>query len=65
MKDLKEEIANMDEMFEEEYGKNWSDKIKYKATDSREVEETMEGEDDIVEVEEIDGKYYIDPNTMF
>ena len=65
MKDLKEEISYMDEMFEEEYGKNWSNKMKYKAVGSREIEVTMEGEDDVVEVEKIDGKYYIDPNNLF
>lgn len=65
MRDLKDQLTYMDETFEEEYGKNWSKKIKYKAVGSREVEVTMDGESEVLEVYKIDGKYYIVPDGLF
>lgn len=65
MKYLKDGLVDIDEMFEDEYGKNWSNKIKYKAVGSREVQITMDGESEVLEIYKVDGKYYIVPDGLF
>lgn len=70
---LKDTLEMMDEIFSDEFGKNWRKQVKVGKAEEidkdgsityYEVEVTLDGETEYIQVVKIKGKYYIDDGAM-
>lgn len=66
---LEQNLEDLSEMFEDEVGKNWIDKVEITDVDIDDdyasVEVELDGEADYLDLEKIDGKWYIDFGGLF
>lgn len=66
---LEQNLEDLNDMFEDEVGKNWIDKIEITDVDIDDdyasVEVELDGEAEYLDLEKIDGKWYIDFSGLF
>lgn len=72
--EIEEELADLDEMLEDEYGKSWRKKVKVTGSEKVDTDDDItyyevtvefEDEEEVMTVLKIKNKYYIDPDTFY